>query len=268
MNVFHALVLGIVQGLAEFLPISSSAHLSLVPYVFGWADPGLAFDVALHLGTLAAVLWYFRQEWINLTKASFDILRTQRISGDEQWRAVYIVIATIPGAIGGLLLEKYAESVFRAPALTAAMLIVMGTLLWAADKFAKQDRPLNAMRWTDALLIGIAQVFALIPGVSRSGSTMTAGRALGFDRTSAATFSFLMSMPITAAAAVLKVPQALREGITMPIIVGILASAISGWLAISVLLRYVSTRSFGIFAAYRWVLGLAVLALVYARHQG
>ena len=267
MNVFHSLVLGIVQGLAEFLPISSSAHLSLVPYVFGWDDPGLAFDVALHLGTLGAVLWYFRDEWIKLTKAAFDIIRTQRIVGDDQWRAVCIVIATIPGAIGGLLLEKYAESVFRAPALTATMLIVMGTLLWAADKYARQDRPLTGIRWTDALLIGVAQVFALIPGVSRSGSTMTAGRALGFDRTSAATFSFLMSMPITAAAAVLKVPQALREGVTVPIVVGILASAISGWLAISVLLRYVSKNSFGIFAAYRWVLGLAVLALVYARHQ-
>ena len=265
MNVFHALVLGIVQGLAEFLPISSSAHLSLVPYVFGWEDPGLAFDVALHLGTLAAVLWYFRAEWLRLVKAGFDIVRTQRVSGDEQWRAVFIVIATIPGAIGGLLLEKYAETVFRAPALTAVALIVMGGMLWAADRFAPQTRPLNALRWTDALWIGIAQVFALIPGVSRSGSTMTAGRALGLDRTAAATFSFLMSMPITAAAAVLKVPEAVREGITLPIVVGILASAVSGWLAISVLLRYVSTRSFGVFAAYRLALGLAVLALIYVR---
>lgn len=268
MTVFQALVLGIVQGLAEFLPISSSAHLSLVPFVFGWKDPGLAFDVALHLGTLAAVLWYFRREWITLIAAGFDIVRTQRVSGEEQWRAVYIVIATIPGAIGGLLLEKYAESVFRAPALTAVMLILMGTILWAADRFARQDRTMSAFRWTDALLIGIAQVFALIPGVSRSGSTMTAGRALGFDRTSAATFSFLMSMPITAAAAVLKVPEALREGVTLPIVVGILASGISGWLAISVLLRYVSKNSFGIFAAYRWVLGLAVLALIYSRQHG
>ena len=268
MTVFQALVLGIVQGLAEFLPISSSAHLSLVPFVFGWKDPGLAFDVALHLGTLAAVLWYFRREWITLIAAGVDIVRTQRVSGEEQWRAVYIVIATIPGAIGGLLLEKYAESVFRAPALTAVMLILMGTILWAADRFARQDRTMSAFRWTDALLIGIAQVFALIPGVSRSGSTMTAGRALGFDRTSAATFSFLMSMPITAAAAVLKVPEALREGVTLPIVVGILASAISGWLAISVLLRYVSKNSFGVFAAYRWVLGLGVLALIYSRQHG
>jgi undecaprenyl-diphosphatase len=265
MNVLHALVLGIVQGLAEFLPISSSAHLSLVPFIFGWQDPGLAFDVALHLGTLAAVLWYFRTEWIALTKAGFAILRTQKIQGDEQWRAIYIVIATIPGAIGGLLLQKYAETIFRAPALTAVALIVMGTLLWAADHYAKQARTMTGFRWVDALLIGIAQVAALIPGVSRSGATMTAGRALGFDRTSAATFSFLMSMPITAAAAVVKVPEALREGITLPIVVGIIASGVSGWLAISVLLRYVSSKSFGVFAIYRWVLGLAVLALIYFR---
>jgi len=265
MNVLHALVLGLVQGLSEFLPISSSAHLSLVPYVFGWEDPGLAFDVALHLGTLAAVLWYFRLEWIALARAGFEILSTRKIETDEQRRALFLVIATIPGAIGGLLLQKYAETVFRDPKLTAVALIVMGTLLWAADRYAKQARELTNLRWTDALLIGIAQVFALIPGVSRSGSTMTAGRALGFDRTSAATFSFLMSMPITAAAAVIKVPEALREGITLPIVVGILASGISGWLAISVLLRYVSTKSFGVFALYRWVLGLAVLALIYSR---
>lgn len=265
MEVLHAVVLGIVQGLAEFLPISSSAHLSLVPFIFGWKDPGLAFDVALHLGTLAAVLWYFRHEWIALTRAGIDIVRTRQVQGDEQWRAVYIVIATIPGALGGLLLQKYAETVFRNPAITAVMLIVMGTLLWAADRYAGQRRQLAGFRWTDALLIGLAQVAALIPGVSRSGSTMTAGRALGFDRTSAATFSFLMSMPITAAAAVVKVPEALREGVTVPIVVGILASGISGWLAISVLLKYVSTKSFGVFAIYRWVLGLAILGMLYSR---
>jgi undecaprenyl-diphosphatase len=233
MSVFQAFVLGILQG--------------------------------LHLGTLAAVLWYFRREWVALTKAGFDIVRTQRVTGDEQWRAVYIVIATIPGAIGGLLLQEYAETVFRAPVLTAIALIVMGTLLWAADRFAPQARELRQVRWVDALLIGVAQVFALIPGVSRSGSTMTAGRALGLDRTAAATFSFLMSMPITAAAAVIKVPEALREGITLPIVVGILASGISGWLAISVLLRYVSSKSFGVFAVYRWVLGIVVLAVIYSR---
>lgn len=265
MNIFQALVLGIVQGLAEFLPISSSAHLSLVPYIFGWKDPGLAFDVALHLGTLAAVLWYFRQQWIDLTKAGFEIIRSRRIVGDDQWRAVCIVIATIPGAIGGLLLQTYAETVFRNPLITAFTLIVLGILLWAADRYAAQQRQLSGIRWTDALLIGLAQVCSLVPGVSRSGATMTAGRALGFDRTSAATFSFLMSMPITAAAAVVKVPEALREGITMPIVVGILASGISGWLAISVLLKYVASKSFGVFAVYRVILGLVILTLIYTR---
>lgn len=133
MDVFQAFVLGIVQGLAEFLPISSSAHLSLVPFLFGWKDPGLAFDVALHLGTLAAVLWYFRLEWIALTKAGIEIVRTRRIVGEAQWRAVYIAIATVPGAIGGIVLKEYAETIFRDPRLTAVALIVMGTLLWAAD---------------------------------------------------------------------------------------------------------------------------------------
>ena len=265
MTVFQALVLGIVQGLAEFLPISSSALLSLVPFIFGWQDPGLAFDVALHLGTLAAVLWYFRLQWIELTKAGFQIVRTMRVHGEEQWRAVYIVIATIPGAIGGLLLQKYAETVFRNPLITACTLIVLGVLLWAPDRYAPQVRTLREIRWFDALLIGLAQVCALIPGVSRSGATMTAGRALGFDRTGAATFSFLMSMPITAAAAVVKVPEALHEGVTLPIVVGILASGISGWLAISVLLKFVSTRSFGVFAVYRVILGVVILALLYSR---
>ena len=265
MTVFQAIVLGVVQGLAEFLPISSSAHLSLVPFIFGWKDPGLAFDVALHLGTLAAVLWYFREKWIALTKAGFEILRTRKVAGDDQWMAIYIVIATIPGAIGGLLLEDYAETVFRAPALTGAMLILLGTILWAADRWASQKRELSGIRWVDALLIGIAQVCALVPGVSRSGSTMTAGRLLGLDRTSAATFSFLMSMPITAAAAIVKVPEAVREGVTLPIVVGIIASGVSGWLAISVLLKYLSTRSFGVFAVYRWMLGLLILWLVYTR---
>ncbi|HYW51552.1 MAG TPA: undecaprenyl-diphosphatase UppP [Gemmatimonadaceae bacterium] len=265
MNVFQALVLGIIQGLAEFLPISSSAHLSLAPFLFGWQDPGLAFDVALHLGTLAAVLWYFRKEWIALTMAGVEIVMTQRVEGEEQRRAVHIIIASIPGGIAGLLLQNYAETIFRAPIVTAIALIVLGVLLWAADRFAPQTRELKDFRWTDALLIGIAQVLALIPGVSRSGSTMTAGRALGFDRTGAATFSFLMSMPITAAAAVVKVPEALREGVTMPIVVGILASGISGWLAISVLLKYVSSKSFGVFAIYRLVLGAVVLAIIYTR---
>jgi undecaprenyl-diphosphatase len=266
MTIFQALVLGILQGLTEFLPVSSSAHLSLAPYLFGWQDPGLAFDVALHFGTLVALLWFFRQEWGELIAAAISVIRKRKAETAEEKRVVFLIIATIPGAIGGLLLEKKAETVFRAPALTATMLIVMGIVLWAVDRYAAQDRKIDGMRWLDSLLIGLAQVAALIPGVSRSGSTITAGRALRFDRQSAAIFSFLMSMPIIAAAVILKGPEALKsDGLSAQIIVGVLASAISGWLAISILLKFVRTRSYGIFALYRVLLGLAVLAVVYSR---
>jgi len=265
MTVLQALVLGIVQGLGEFLPISSSAHLVLTPWVFGWPDPGLAFDVALHIGTLAAVLWYFRAEWVKLTQSGVALLRTRRADTEEKRRLLYIVVATIPAALAGLVLEDYAESTFRSPTLIALTLIVMGIVLWAADRYAPRDRPLDNMRARDAVLVGLAQIFALVPGVSRSGSTMTAARGLRFDRQSAAVFSFLMSMPITAAAAVLKAPTLLRADDRMTLIVGIISAAASGWLAIAVLLRYVSRHSYGLFAVYRLLLGAAVLALVAAR---
>ena len=263
MTVFQALVLGIIQGLSEFLPISSSAHLALAPWILHWQDPGLAFDVALHFGTLVAVLWYFRAEWGALLLAARDIIVRRRIETERERRVLFLILATIPGAIAGLALEKQAESTFRDPRLVAIALIVMGILLWALDRFARRDRSLAQMRWSDALLIGIAQMFAIIPGVSRSGSTITAGRALAFEREDAAVFSFLMSMPIIAAAAVLKLPQAIREqGLSAPMIVGILASALSGWLAIAVLLRVVTRHSYGVFAAYRIILGVAVLIVV------
>ena len=266
MTVWQAIILGILQGLAEFLPVSSSAHLALTPWILGWESPGLAFDVALHVGTLAAVLWFFRAQWAALARAAWRILTTRRITTEEERRVLFLVIATIPGGIGGLLLADYAETVFRTPSLIAATLIVMGVILWAVDRFTPQVRPLGEMRWTHALVFGLAQVLALVPGVSRSGSTMTAGRAMGFHRESAAVFAFLMSMPITAAAAVYEVPKAVGEGgLGAPIVAGVIASALSGWLAISVLLRYVTRHGFGVFAAYRIALGLAVLALVAAR---
>ena len=266
MTVLQAIVLGVLQGLAEFLPISSSAHLALTPWMLGWQSPGLAFDVALHVGTLAAVLWFFRAQWGVLTRAAWQMLITRRIETDEQRRVLFLVIATIPGGIGGLVLADYAETIFRTPALIATTLIVMGIILWGVDRFSPQTRMLPEMRWTHALAFGVAQVLALVPGVSRSGSTLTAGRAMGFRRDSAAVFAFLMSMPITAAAAVYEVPKAIAQGgHGAPIIAGIIASAVSGWLAISVLLRYVTRHGFAVFAIYRIVLGLGVLALVAAR---
>ncbi|MFI5229269.1 MAG: undecaprenyl-diphosphatase UppP [Gemmatimonadales bacterium] len=266
MSVFQAIVLGVVQGLSEFLPISSSAHLALIPWLLHWPDPGLAFDVALHFGTLLAVLWYFRVEWMALINAAVRIVATRRVEGEEQRRVIFLIIATIPGAIAGLALESYAENAFRDPRLIAMFLMLMGALLWWVDKAAGRDRPLEAMRWSDALLVGLAQMFAILPGVSRSGSTITAGRALRLTREGAAVFSFLMSMPIIAAAAVLKVPQVLRtEGLSAPLVAGVLASALSGWLAISVLLRFVVRRSYGVFAWYRIVVGAIVLAIAFGR---
>jgi undecaprenyl-diphosphatase len=266
MTPLQAIALGIIQGLSEFLPISSSAHLALAPWLFGWEDPGLAFDVALHFGTLIAVLWYFRMEWAALVRAAFGILTSGRIETPEKRRVIYLIIATIPGAIGGYLLQSQAASTFRSPQLIGVTLIVMGVVLWLVDKLVDQRRVLGEMRWIDSLLIGLSQVIALIPGVSRSGATMTTSRGLRFDRESAAEFSFLMSMPIIVAAIVVEGPKALAEGgLTNEIMSGVVASAISGWLAISILMRYVSRHSYGIFAFYRVALGLTVLGLLYAR---
>ena len=266
MTPLQAITLGIIQGLSEFLPISSSAHLTLAPWLLGWEDPGLAFDVALHLGTLIAVLWYFRMEWIALVKAAFGILTTGRVETPEKRRVVYLIIATIPGAIGGYLLQSRAESAFRDPQLIAIALIVMGIVLWLVDKLVDQQRVLGEMRWIDSLLIGLSQVIALIPGVSRSGSTISTARGLRFDRESAAEFSFLMSMPIIAAAVIMEGPKALQQGgLTNELMSGVVASAISGWLAISILMRFVSRHSYGIFGFYRVALGLVVLGVLYAR---
>lgn len=266
MTTFQAIVLGLIQGLTEFLPISSSAHLSLAPVLFGWKDPGLAFDVALHFGTLIAVLWYFRKQWAELIVAAGQLVTTRKIDTIEKKRVMFLIVATIPGAIGGLLLEEKAETVFRTPMLTAWTLIVMGVILWAVDRVSSQKRPLATMRWVDAVLIGLAQVIALVPGVSRSGSTITAARALRFDRQSAAVFSFLMSMPITAAAVLTKGTDVLQsDGITTQVVAGVFAAGASSWLAIAVLLRYVSKHSYGIFALYRVILGVAVLLFLQMR---
>jgi undecaprenyl-diphosphatase len=269
LTVFQAFVLGALQGLAEFLPVSSSAHLTLAPWAFGWPEPGLAFDVALHVGSLAALLWYFRTEWVALMRAALSIVATRRVETVTQRRAVLLIVATIPGGIAGLLLEKKAETAFRAPALTAAALLAMGAVLWIVDARASRDRRIESFTNLDAFLVGCAQAVALIPGVSRSGATITAGRALGFDRESAATFSFLMSMPIIAAAAVLKVPKALAQGgVTLPLAVAVLTAAVSSAIAINILLRFVKTRGLGVFALYRFALGAAVFALVaYRAHS-
>jgi undecaprenyl-diphosphatase len=214
-----------------------------------------------------ALGWYFRTEWLELIASAWRMSRTRRVESVHDRRLIYLVVATIPAGIGGLALNDLAESTFRSPQLIASALALMGVLLWAADRWSVRARMLDEVTMRDALLVGCAQVFALIPGVSRSGSTMTAGRLLQLDRPSAARFSFLMSMPITVAAVVVKMPEALRlhGGITLPLVAGIAAAAVSSWLAITVLLRYVSKHSFGVFALYRLVLAAVVLFTLYRR---
>ena len=266
MTILQALILGIVQGFTELLPISSSAHLALTPWLLGWPDHGLAFDVALHLGTLIAIVAYFQDEWRRLFSAAVSLLRKRRAETDEERRVVFLVIATIPAGIAGLLLEDAAETIFRSPALIATNLIVLGVLLWAVDRFMSRERGMESMGWKDAMAIGLAQCLALVPGVSRSGSTITAGRALKLTRESAAVFSFLLSMPITLAAIVFKLPDAVREAESLaPMAVGVVAAAVSAWVAIAVLLKYVARRSYGVFAVYRLLFGALIFYLIYAR---
>ncbi len=255
----HAAILGIIQGLTEFLPVSSSAHLTLTPWLFGWNDPGLAFDVALHMGSLLALLIYYRHEWLEIINGA--------VSGDRRGRRLLILLiaASVPGAILGFLFEKQAETVFRSPLLIAAALAVLGLALWIIDLRARQVRDLDAIRLGDALLIGVAQAFALIPGVSRSGATITVGRALGINRQDAANFSFLMSAPIIAGAGLLKAHELFRSGMTGELTAGFVASAVFSLAAIAVLIAYVRSRTYQVFAWYRIALAAVVIAIYFMR---
>ena len=260
MTVLHALVLGIVQGLGEFLPISSSAHLVLIPWLFGWEDPGLTFDVALHMGTLFAVVLYFWKDWVRLVTAAL-----RRQASDDKRIFWYLVIATIPGALFGLALEKKAETTFRAPLLIGIMMIVMGIILYLADK-RRQSRKMNTMTLADAIWIGLSQALAIIPGVSRSGSTMTTARFLNLTREDAARFSFLMSTPIILGAGVMKLRHLTMASIDLPFSVGVISAFVVGILSISFLLRYLKTSNFGLFVGYRFIIGVIVIGYVLAGH--
>lgn len=260
MTVFQALVLGIVQGLGEFLPISSSAHLVLIPWLFGWKDPGLTFDVALHMGTLLAVVLYFGKDWIRLLKAALS-----KGSSDEKRIFWFLVLATIPGGLFGLALEKQAEDAFRDPILIGAMLIVMGIILYISDK-KPRIRTVETMTVADTLWIGLSQALAIIPGVSRSGSTMTAARFLAMKREDAARFSFLMSTPIILGAGVLKLRHLTMASINLPFSVGVISSFVVGILSISFLLKYLRTSDFRLFVGYRVIIGVIVIALALAGH--
>lgn len=262
MTIFQAIVFGAVQGLTEFLPISSTAHLILLPWFMGWPDPGLAFDVALHLGTLVALLIYFRADWIALSSSALGIVRGRTQSPDARM-AMMIVAATIPGAAAGALFEHKVEDTLRNPALIGVMLIVMALVLVVAEMVGRRKKGMDDISWTEAMTVGVAQAFAIVPGVSRSGSTITAGLFAGLKRDAAARFSFYLSAPIIAGAVGKKMIDILQSGLgleqMMPIVAGIVSSGIIGYLAIAFLMRYLQTHNTFLFIFYRIALGIVVL---------
>jgi len=262
MSIFQAIIFGAVQGLTEFLPISSTAHLILLPWFLGWPDPGLAFDVALHLGTLVALLIYFRAEWYALITSGLGILRGETKSQDARM-AMLIVAATIPGAVAGALFEHKVEDAFRSPALIAVMLIVMALVLLVAEFVGSRKKSINEVSWGDAITVGLAQAAAIVPGVSRSGSTITAGLFLNMKRNAAAQFSFYLSAPIIAGAVAKKMIDIAKSGAggdqMTAVVVGIVSSGIVGYLAIAFLMRYLQTHNTYLFVIYRIALGIVVL---------
>lgn len=268
MSSFQALVLGVVQGLGEFLPISSSGHLIVVPWLLGWPEHSLAFDVALHVGTLLAVLGAFARDWWALAQGGLRGLRSGRPWSEPHARLlILLAAASVPGAAAGLLLDHWAETVFRAPGLVAVTMAGLGLVLLLADRRALgATGDVAGIGLRDALLIGASQALAIVPGVSRSGATISMALFLRYRRDEAARFSFLLATPITAGAALVKVPKLLAAGgDPAPVALGMLAAAVFGFASIRVLLGWVRTRDYTPFVIYRFVFALVVVALLVAR---
>ena len=261
MTVLTAVFLGILQALGEFLPVSSSAHLALFPFFSGQAYQGLTYDVALHLATLIAVCAYFWKDLLVLIKNGLTNPKSD--SGKEFW---YIGLATIPAALAGYFLEDTAETVFRSPLVIAVSLMFFALLLFIADRYcAKRPFYKDKVALLAFMLIGCAQALAIIPGVSRSGITITAALFLGFSRAAGARVSFLLSMPVIAGAAFLKLKDISLAEVNTAFIAGFLAAMIGGWLVIKFLMKYIQNHSFDIFVYYRWVLGLVIIALYFLK---
>jgi len=275
-TIVQALIMGVVQGLTEFLPISSSGHLILVPYLLGWTDPfitSLAFSVMLHMGTLVALLVYFRQDWRVLVPAGLAAIRDRSLRGDRsRILAWLIVVATIPAVIVAPFLNDVLETAIRSAGVVAVTLTIGAAIMWLADRQGPKDRLIDGLTFPRAFIIGCAQALALIPGISRSGISISTGLFVGLTRESAARFSFLMATPVTAAAGLYEAFK-LVKGETgapaeiAPLVVGMVAALVSGLAAIHFLLRYLRTNTLAIFVAYRLVLAaIVVVSVLSVRH--
>jgi undecaprenyl-diphosphatase len=273
MPLYQAIVLAIIQGLTEFLPVSSTAHLTIIPELLKWKDPGLSFDVALHLGTLVAVLAYFFRDWVQVILNGIGI-SYRGAHPDENSRSLLwlLVLGTIPAALAGLKFEKYADAALRTPYIIGGAMIVFGILMWVGDRASTARTGLDQMTGFDAIIVGIGQALAIIPGVSRSGITLTAARFRGFSREAAARFSFLLSTPIIAGAAAKKGWELHKDGLPedmrLPYLVGILVSGVVGLVVIAFFMRYLRRHSLSVFVWYRIVFGIIVIALAFFRVGG
>lgn len=262
MSIIQAILLGLVQGLGEFLPISSSAHLILVPYFFGWKPAGLAFDLALHLGTLVAVTIYFFKDLVNLAAEGLT-KGTKTPTGKLAWG---IVAGTVPGAIFGYLMEDVVASVFRQNVLTiAALLAIVGAVLYFVDRMSRKERSIEEIRMIDVFWIGVAQALAVIPGVSRSGATITAALLLGLRREAAAKVSFLLGWPIILGGALMVLKDLDPAMFTPAFFAGVAAAAVSGYAVIAFLLDYLRKGTFLVFAWYRALVALLTVIIYFAR---
>jgi undecaprenyl-diphosphatase len=273
MSLVQVIILAVIQGLTEFLPISSSAHLALAPWLFGWSDPGLAFDIALHLGTLIAVLLYFFRDWVQVIAQAFgsdwgpdpELKKNPRLL----W---WLAAGSIPIGIFGLLFGKQAESTWRSPYVIGGMLIGVGILMWLAERAGTKTRQISEINFTDSAVIGLSQALAIVPGTSRSGITITTGLFRNLNREAAARFSFLLSTPAIAAAAG-KAAHDLHKSGGLPhdqqlaFLVGILVSAVVGCGVIAFFLRYLRDHTLKFFVYYRIVFGIIVIALALFRHS-
>jgi undecaprenyl-diphosphatase len=273
LDTIEAIILGIVQGITEFLPISSSAHIIVVPWLFGWGEPGLSFNVAVHMGTLAAVLLFFRKDILGMALALPRGVVTGKPLADPMSRLALIILAgSIPAGLIGFTLGDRIEALFHdgggngAFAVIASMLIIVGLLMLLVERKLPQHREFGKIGWRDGILVGVAQAVALIPGTSRSGATITAGMILGLRKEVAARFSFLLGIPAVTGAGMLEVSRLMDRGLTaderLPFIFGTITAAVIGYASIAFLLRFLQTNSVLVFTVYRIALGLLMLGLI------
>ena len=288
IEIIQSIIIGGVQGISEFLPISSSGHLVLIPYVFKWNYNGLSFDIALHFGTLIAIVVYFWKDWVSIIASAInsrqlkpndkmpnDQVINNKLMGNGKWEmgnSLYppnllwqILVASIPAAILGLLLDDYVEEYFHSPLFIAANLSIFGILLWLVDKYSKRSKNISTIGYKQSLLIGCAQAVALFPGVSRSGITMTAARAIGLNRKNAARFSFLLATPAMTGAFLISAKDIVGQDLNLVFLSGVIASTIFGFFAIKYLLKYLEKGSFSVFVWYRIALAIIIVAVYFLR---